>query len=110
MGAMQNNPKETKGNGSKRGSVKNADRLEAFGRARSTGNASWGEIDCSRIQAAIVEITRLGGAMTFGLSRDKGAHFVSLLLDDRRKTLWFNGDADLDDELHTVIVTLEQLD
>jgi hypothetical protein len=50
----------------------------------------------------VVGITALGGAITLGLSRDLGAHSLTLLLDGNRKTLWFNGNADLSEELEGV--------
>jgi hypothetical protein len=54
-------------------------------------------------------ITSRGGACTFGLSRDGGAHSLTLMLNQERETLWFNGDADLDVELEQVWQTLETL-
>lgn len=109
MGAYQNNGMVTEKSGKKRGSVRNAGRLEAFAREAATGSAGWGEIDPGLIQAVVVGITELGGAVTFGLSRDHGAHSLTLLLDDNRKTMWYNGDADLAAELQGVIGTLEQI-
>lgn len=109
MGAMQNNnDKGTKKKG-KRGSVRNADRLDVFARSSPTSGADWGGCDPKWIQAVITSITELGGAVTFGMSRDRGAHSVSLLLDDKRTTLWFNGDANLDEELEGVAATLEAI-
>ncbi len=93
-----------------RGSVRNTDRLAAFAGRSGKGEADWGGCDPSRLQAVLVGITKLGGAATFGLSRDLGAHSLTLLLDDNRTTLWFNGKADLDEELEGVIATLEAID
>lgn len=89
-----------------RGSTRNADRLRAFAGGDGSGKANWGACDPTRIQAVLVGITAMGGAATFGLSRDLGAHSLTLLLDGNRKTLWFNGDADLDEELDGVAATL----
>ena len=91
---------------STRGSVNNASRLEAFAKSRNKGSADWGDCDANLIQAVITGITSLGGAVTFGLSRDEGAHSVTLLLDKSRETLWFNGTADLNEELQVVIQTI----
>lgn len=110
MGAMQNNGSETKKSRGSRGSTKNVDRLAAFASGTKAGGGDWGGCDATRLQTVVIGITRLGGAVTFGLSRDKGAHSLTLLLDDSRQTLWFNGDADLDDELDTVAATLASLD
>jgi len=89
-----------------RGSTNNGARLELFAPKRSGGSQDWGGCNPARIQDVILGITRLGGAVTFGLSRDGGAFFVTLLLDDDRTTLWFNGSADLDTELDAVIEKL----
>ena len=72
--------------------------------------ADWGGCDPARLQAVVVAITALGGAVTLGLSRDLGAHSLTLLLDGNRTTLWFNGNADLDMELEGVKATLDTLE
>lgn len=94
---------------SKRGSVNNPARLEAFAGRSGKGEADWGNCDAKRLQAVVVAITRLGGAVTIGLSRDQGAHSMTLLLDGGRETLWFNGNADLDEELLGVEGVLESM-
>lgn len=96
-------------NSSARGSVRNTDRLAAFSSGGGEGSADWGACDPARLQAVVVGITSLGGAVTFGLSRDLGAHSCTLLLDGNRTTLWFNGGADLDAELEKVSDTLADL-
>lgn len=102
--------KGSKKNGSKnRGSTDNARRLDAFVGRAQTGNADWGSCDSRWLQAVVVKVTGLGGAVTFGLSRDQGAHSVTLLLDSERQTLWFNGDADLDEELEQVAAVLDTM-
>lgn len=106
MGAMQNNASKPRKKRAARGTVRNDNRLAAFAKGGPTDGADWGGCDAKRIQAVVVAITEMGGAVTFGLSRDKGAHSLTLLLDDNRKTLWFNGDAGLDDELRDVEATL----
>lgn len=109
MGAYQNNPTAKKGTSRKRGSTNNKGRLDAFGSRDPAAGGDWGGSDARRIQAVIVGITRLGGAVTFGLSRDMGAHSLTLMLDDDRQTLWFNGDAELDTELDEVLGKLEAM-
>lgn len=91
---------------STRGSTNNARRLELFAHDRSERTQDWGDCTPARLQDVVVGITRLGGAVTFGNSRDGGAFFVTLLLDSDRTTLWFNGGADLDAELDSVIAKL----
>ncbi len=110
MGGMQNNEAKTRGKRKSRGSVRNSDRLADFGKGNLHTGADWAGCDPKRIQAVVTGITSLGGAVTFGLSRDLGAHSLTLMLSDSRKTLWFNGSADLDDELDAVIGTLAAMD
>lgn len=93
-----------------RGSTRNVDRLSAFAGGGGKGMADWGGCDPARLQAVVVAITALGGAVTLGLSRDLGAHSLTLLLDGNRTTLWFNGNADLDMELEGVKATLDTLE
>jgi len=98
-----------KGNSRKRGSVRNDNRLEAISQRRSKTEADWLGCHPERIQAVVHNITVLGGAVTFGTSRDGGAYSVTLLLDGSRETLWFNGDANIDDELQAVVETLDAM-
>lgn len=91
----------------KRGSVNNRARLDSFATHKGKGSADWGACDPVLFHAVVVEITGMGGAITFGLSRDLGAHFLTLLLDKEKETLWFNGDADLSRELQDVLGKLE---
>ena len=97
------------GRRSTRGSTNNSGRLSAFANARKSGSADWGGCDPARIQAVVVAITGMGGAATFGLSRDGGAYSLTLLLESERTTLWFNGGADLDAELEKVRATLDTM-
>lgn len=94
---------------SSRGSTNNKRRLDAFGARGPADGADWGGCDPDKIQGVVTGITELGGAVTFGTSRDGGAHSLTLLLDDSRETLWFNGNADLSEELLTVIQKLAAL-
>lgn len=109
MGLAKNQKHEKQVKGSKRGSTNNKGRLEAFGRSSPSSGGDWGGSDAGRIQAVIMGITQLGGAVTFGLSRDMGAHSLTLMLDGDRQTLWFNGDAELSEELDAVIGKLEAM-
>lgn len=108
MGANDHEERRSK---SKRGSVNNAGRLAAFGKGEGdkAKRADWGGADPRWLGAIVVAMCELGGAVTFSTSRDGGAYGLTLLLDGDRKTLWFNGDADLDVELETVYRTLEAL-
>jgi len=99
---------DNKKKGKARGSVDNASRLAGLGSNKGAGGAAdWGEALPENISAVILGVTRLGGAASFGLSRDKGAYNLTLFLDGDRTTLWFNGDAVLDEELLKVVVYLD---
>jgi len=109
MGAMQNNKQEKNVKNSRRGSQNNKRRLDAFGKKGGLGQADWGGCDPTRLAGVIISVTELGGACTFGLSRDQGAHMLTLLLDDSKETLWFNGEADLDEALMAIQETLNSM-
>ncbi len=109
MGAMQNNGDVTSRKRGKRGSVKNKNRLAALGKRRPGATASWALCKSELMLMLVHRITQLGGAVTFGLSRDGGAHMLTLMLDESRETLWYNGDADLDEEMDEVVHKLDDL-
>lgn len=106
MGAAASNLKYGNPRKKNRGSTKNKDRLAAFTERAGTGTADWGGCDERKLSLVVTTITAMGGAVTFGLSRDLGAHSLTLMLDGTRSTLWFNGDADLSEELEAVAQTL----
>ncbi len=89
-----------------RGSTRNDNRLDAFAGGVGASEADWGACDAARLQTVVVGITSMGGAVTLGLSRDLGAYSLTLLLDGNRQTLWFNGNADLNNELDDVAAVL----
>lgn len=109
MGLAKNQIHEKRTTRGKRGSVDNTRRLEAFGNRKPGVGADWGGCDSERMQGVVMRITELGGAIIFGLSRDGGAHSITLMLDGERETLWFNGDADLDVELGEVSAKLDAM-
>lgn len=92
-----------------RGSVNNKGRLDELLGARGgpKRRADWGEADPRWIAAVVIAVTVAGGAVTFSTSRDGGAYGLTVMLDGDRKTLWFNGDADLDAELEQVFHAFE---
>lgn len=102
---------ENKRKGKSRGSADNATRLSRLGELsqQASGAADWGEALPENIAAVVMGVTRLGGAASFGLSRDKGAYNLTLFLDGERTTLWFNGDCALDEELTKVIIKLDAI-
>lgn len=103
------NDNDSKRRGS-RGSTNNTSRLGAFAKSRRTGGgADWGTADPRWVAGCVVAATLKGVAITFMLSRDGGAHGLTLYSNGERETLWFNGDASLDDELEKVFAVLETL-
>ena len=90
---------------SNRGSVNNGKRLKSLLErvsAGGVGKADWGNCRPEWLQAVVCVIAKAGGLVSFGYSRDGNAYNVTILLDGDRETLWFNGDADLDEELRRV--------
>lgn len=101
---------DNKRKGKTRGSVDNATRLSRLGElSQGGGKADWGEALPENIAAVVMCVTRIGGAASFGLSRDRGAYNLTLFLDGERTTLWFNGDAALDEELVKVVLKLDAI-
>ncbi len=109
MGLEKNKKHEENAKRGGRGSVNNGNRLDAFANGHGGGGADWGGVDPTKLQSVVVHITELGGAVTFGLSRDKGAHMLALMLDGKRETLWFNKDDDLDEKIDMVEATLASM-
>jgi len=109
MGLAKNAKHEETSKNGKRGSTNNKKRLDAFRRGVGSADADWGGCDPRKVQAVVVAITELGGAVTFGLSRDQGAHSLTLMLDGERETLWYNKDADLSDQLDMVLGHLSSM-
>lgn len=82
-------------------------RLAAFTAATHSTGADWSSCDAELLKDVVVLITNMGGAVILGMSRDQGAHSLTLMLDGNRKSLWFDGDAELDDKLQEVIGKLQ---
>ena len=93
-----------------RGSTDVKRRLAAFGKGGDLSTADWGTCDPEWLLAVVTKITGIGGAITLGLSRDLGSHMLTLLLDKEKEVMWFNGDADLTDEMKKIMGELDQLE
>lgn len=94
----------------KRGATNVARSLDGLGSPeRAPGGADYAEADFTWIAGIIVEITRRGGAASFGLSRDKGAFNVTLFLDGNRKTVWISSSDDLNAKLEEIVHYLAAL-
>jgi len=109
---MQQKAQDDKDKKKKRGSVDNAGRLKKLlsGTGVQAGKADWSSADPRWIAGVVHTITRLGGAVSFGYSRDMGAYSLSIMLDGDRETLWFNGGCDIDAELEAVYATFDNGD
>lgn len=94
---------------SKRGSTDNEGRLGRLFRPDATGHADWGNASPEALSSLVCAITALGGACSFGLSRDRGAYSVTLMLGGERETLWWNGGADLDAEIEQALYLIQTL-
>lgn len=70
--------------------------LDSIFAARSEGAADWGNASPERLLDVVTAMQGLGGAVTFGLSRDGGAYMLTLLLDGNRKTDWLPQSEDID--------------
>lgn len=93
-----------------RGTVKNDARLSGLQSSNPvTGNADWGRARPEWVSAVVSAATLQGCIVSFQLSRDGGAHGLSLYLGGENVRLWFNGDADLDIELEKVFEYLQLL-
>ena len=94
-----------------RGSADNGRRLKNLLErvsAGSLGKADWGNARAEWLQAVICVIAQAGGLVSFGYSRDGNAYNLTILLDGDRETLWFNANADLDEELRKVYEAFNQ--
>lgn len=82
---------------------------EAFGAQQGQDTQSgmdWAEVDSRHIAWVVVNASAIGGAVTFGKSRDGGALMVTLLLDGDRKTWWISP---RDDAVETLTFIAEVL-
>lgn len=97
MGQLEKAKAEKRASG--RGAVDNDKRLAKLTGKASGGTASWGGASPEWVAAIVVLVSSAGGAVRFGLSRDKGSYSVGLYLGSETETIWFNGDVQLDDAL-----------
>lgn len=103
------NARKPRRGGTNGGSENKTGRL---GQAFSTGNApqmDWADVDPRHIVWVLVAVTALGGAVTFGRSRDCGALMVALLLDGERETKWISPRDAPEDVLTEIAEKLEAM-
>lgn len=98
------------GKKSKRGSSNPGKRLDGLGSRTGTGgSASYVGVDAGFLYGIVVEITQRGGAVSFGLSRSKEAWNVTLFLDGDRRTVWINGNEDVNAKLEEIYYHLQSI-
>ncbi len=66
------------------------------------GSADWGAADSKWIHGVIVAVTKHGGLVSFGMSRDQGAYNLTILLDGDRRVIWVSSSEDIDLKLEQV--------
>lgn len=87
----------------KRGTANVARSLEGLGQsAQQPGGASYDLADGGLLFGIIIQISKRGGAVSFGLSRDAGAYNVTLFLDGTRKTIWISSSEDVNAKLEEI--------
>lgn len=111
MGATASNAKTSKrAGGAARGSVNNASRLAGIQvkEADASGKATWESADPRWIAAVVIHCTLHGMEISFLISKSGAAHGIKLYEFEtgERRTLWFNQDAELDNELEQVYYAL----
>lgn len=77
--------------------------LDGLGSAQGQpGSASYDLADGGLLFGIIIQISKRGGAVSFGLSRDRGAYNVTLFLDGTRKTVWISSSEDVNAKLEEI--------
>lgn len=94
----------------KRGVTNTSRSLEGFGtHQKAKSQMDWGDAMPEMLSASILAVTRAGGLVSFGRSRDLSALSVTVFLDGERKVVWYNGDNDLDGELEKLVHYFDSL-
>ena len=69
-------------------------------KSRSSGGvADWGSVNAEVIRAAIAAVSRIGGALRFGYTRDGGAYAVGVMGDGEPYTEYIGPGGDVEDVL-----------
>lgn len=94
------NAKKNKG----RGAANIARSLDGLGQGKvSTGDADWNAANPVWVLGIVVEATRLGGLVSFSLTRDAGAFVVTVMLDGDRRPVYISSSEDLNAELEKIL-------
>jgi hypothetical protein len=76
----------------------------------SEDTITWSAANPSSVVALTCLVSKLGGAVTFGGSRDGGALQVAIFLDGDKVTRWIGAGAAVDEELAEIYERLEALE
>lgn len=85
-----------------RGTDKESKGLPARRRKSVRDQADWGTIDGELIRSVIEAVTRFGGAIRFGYSRDGGAYSLGVYGDGKPYSEFRAASDDVDDWLATI--------
>lgn len=102
--AITDQLREKKGSKS-RGQSKPSSVLAGLGQkaGASASAADWGAANFSWVAGVVIETTRRGGMVSFGLSRDKGAYSINIFLDGDSRKIWVSGEEDIDAKLEEIV-------
>jgi hypothetical protein len=79
------------------------------GTVAKTGVSSWDTVDAGSIRMVISALTKAGGAIRFGVSRDGGALSVGVYLGDTYFTDWLRPDDDVEQYLEDLVSRVQPL-
>lgn len=81
---------------------------DAFGVGAAT-TMEWDDVDPRYVAWVVTNVTRKGGAVTFGRSRDQGALMVTILFEGDRQTKWISPRDDAEVVLQTIAEVMDTL-
>jgi len=89
--------------------ARNSSRLDSAFNSTPDMARGWDEVDPRFMQWVVVAASKLGGAVTFGQSRDGQALQVAVMLDGDRKSFWIAPGESIADKLTRIAEVLEAL-
>lgn len=102
MGVSNNDGLKAKGKG--RGATNVARSLAGLGQGgNEPASADYATVNWTWMSGVVIEVTRRGGAVSLGLSRDRGAYNVTIFLDGDRKTVWISSSEDVDAKVEEIL-------
>jgi len=76
---------------------------------QQTGETDWGDCMPEMLASVVVAVTRAGGLISFGRSRDLGALSITIILDNDKRTTWVPVGTDIESELERIIHFMDAL-